>query len=310
MKKMLKSKLILFLGKVLSDESFLKLKFLYFHKKFLNLNNPKTFGEKIQWIKLYGNLDKYSSYVCKYEVRNFISSKIGDKYLIPLIGVYEEVNDIDFNALPNKFVLKLTSGSGYNYIVENKDKADIQDIKDKLNKWMKEDFYKKGKETQYKNLKQKIICESFISDNNNALVDYKFYCFNGKIDFIQVYEGKKETQINKTKGKKKNKEFLNVFNDQWKEIDLSYVGNLYDKKLEEISEPINFNEMLEVVKKLSEDFPFVRVDLYNLDGVIYFGELTFTPADGTRRFSPTEEDLRISDLIDLSKYPKIEMSNE
>jgi len=302
--KRIKKEVIMQLSNVLSDKQFLKLKFLYFHKKFLDLNSPKTFGEKIQWIKLYGNLDQYSSYVCKYSVRDFVAKTIGEEYLIPLLGVYNNVDDIDFEKLPDKFVIKLTSGSGYNYIVEDKQTINISNVKNKLNEWMKEDFYSKGKETQYKNLKQKVICEEFISDSNNALIDYKFYCFNGEIDFVQVYEGKKESQINKLYNRNKKKEFLSVFNSKWEPLNLGYVGNLYDKKDEVIEKPVNFELMVEIAQKLSRNFPFVRVDLYNIDGQIYFGELTFTPADGTRRFLPVEEDFRIADLIELEKYPK------
>ena len=153
------------------------------YRRLFNKKDVKYFGEKIQYLKLYGNLEKYNEYVDKYLVRKYVSNKIGEKYLIPLIGNYSIPEEIYYPNFPQKFVLKLNHGSGYNIIIKEKKKINTKKINKKLNKWLKEDYYKIKKEYQYKNVKKKIICEEFISDKNNELLDYKFFCFNGKIPF-------------------------------------------------------------------------------------------------------------------------------
>ena len=142
------------------------LDYLIKQKKFLNLNNPKSFSEKMQWIKIYGNLEKYSYLVDKYEVRNYVTNKIGEEFLNDIYGVYDNVDQIEFEKFPNKFVLKLNNGSGYNLICKDKTTLDICKVKKDLNRWMQVDFYKEHKELQYKNVKSKILCEEYLEDES------------------------------------------------------------------------------------------------------------------------------------------------
>ena len=172
--------------KILPAKFVVNLENLKSYKKLLNKNNLKYFGEKIQYMKLYGHLEKYTNYVDKYAVRNYVSEKIGEKYLIPLLGVYNYFDEIDYNKLPNEFVLKANHGSGYVIIIKNKNEINKKKINKKLKNWLKEDYYKIKKEYQYKNVPKKILCESFIIDKQNELLDYKFFCFNGEPKFLKV----------------------------------------------------------------------------------------------------------------------------
>lgn len=261
--------------------------YLIKQKKILNLKNPKSFSEKIQWIKIYGKLEKYSYLVDKYEVRSYVTTKIGKEYLNNLYGIYEDVNQIDFEKLPNKFVLKLNNGSGYNLICKDKSSIDIVKVKNDLEKWIKVDFYKEHKEIQYKNVKSKILCEEYLEDETGDLKDYKIFCFNGKAEIIQVDTNRFSNHIQ------------NMYDTNWNKLNLSFgynSGNIIDKK------PAKLNEILILAEKLSEDMPFARIDFYYVDNKIYFGEITLTPQNGLVSFSPKSEDDRIANMINLEKY--------
>ena len=206
--------------------------------------------------------------------------------MIPLLGVYDKTEEeIDYDILPNQFVLKLNHGSGYNIIVKEKNKENITNINKKLNKWIKEDYYKIKKEYQYKNVIKKIVCEEYINDSKGELLDYKFFCFDGepklfKVDFDRFQNHK-----------------ANFYDNNWKLLNLQETG--FENNKNEVDKPKKFNEMLEIARKLSSEFKFVRVDLYNVDEKIYFGELTFTPASGKNSFTPLEKDKEIAERINL-----------
>lgn len=255
------------------------------YKKLINLKKPKYFGEKIQWMKIYGNLEQYGNIVDKYKVREFIKDKIGEEYLIPLIGVYDSEDEIDFNNLPNKFVLKVNHGSGYNIICSDKSKLDVNDTKKKLKKWLKEDYAEIKKEYQYKNVKRKIVCESFINDKNGELLDYKFFCFNGKVEFIKV-------DIDRYDGHK-----VNIYDKKWNLLPMEEYGMPNSNKI--IEKPNNLQKMIEIAEVLSKEFNFARIDLYYVDGTIYFGEVTLTPAGGVNPFKPLDMDLKYANMISL-----------
>lgn len=259
------------------------------YKKFVDKKNPKFFGEKIQWLKLYGNLEKYNNYVDKYLVREFIKKEIGEDFLIPLLGVYDKAENIDYENLPEQFVLKINNGSAMNIIVKDKSKINIKKINKKLNKWLKNDYSKIKKEFQYKNVERKIICEKYIVDKNQQLLDYKFFCFNGKPHFFKVDFDRFENHT------------ANFYDLNWNLLDMKEkcVGGVYKNYLKKIEPIDNFNEMVKIVKKLCKKFQFVRVDLYNVDGKIYFGELTFTPASGRHPFIPIEKDIEIAKEIKI-----------
>nr|WP_305123073.1 ATP-grasp fold amidoligase family protein [Clostridium perfringens] len=256
------------------------------YKKKLNLKNPKYYGEKIQWIKLNGNLENKGKYVDKYEVRSYVENKLGEGYFPKLIGLYENVKDINFASLPEKFVIKMTNGTGGNIICKDKSKLKIDLVSKKLEKWQKEKIYEYTKEKQYKNVKSRIICEEYLEDETGSLTDYKIHCFNGKAEMIEIHRDRYSD----------HKE--NYYDINWD--DYGVVCKV--KKGPKMKKPKQLDEMIRIAEKLSEDFTYVRVDLYLVEGKIYFGELTFTPANGTDPFYPLEKDLKFGELIDLKNY--------
>ena len=269
--------------KILPTKWVVNIENLRTYGKFVNTKNPEYYGEKIQCLKLNGKLKKYSDFVDKYKVRKYVKEKVGEEYLIPLIEVFEKPEEINYNKLPNSFVLKLNHGSGYNIIVKDKSKLDINKTNKQLNKWLKEDYYKIKKENQYQNVVKKIICEKYIADKNGELNDYKFFCFDGKPEFFKVDFGRYENHT------------MNYYDLDMNLLNLQE-GN-FKNNTEKIERVKNLNEMIDISKKLSEDFQFVRVDLYNVDGKIFFGELTFTPASGKHKFIPLWEDKKIAKKI-------------
>lgn len=260
------------------------------YHKLVNFKKPKYFGEKIQYLKVYGNMEQYKKYVDKYAVRRFVEKTIGKEYLIPLIKYYENLNDIDYNYLPEQFAIKLNYGSGYNIIVDDKRELDISKTNKTLQKWLKQDYYKIKKEYQYKNIPKKILIEKYIVDKNGELNDYKFFCFNGKVKMFKVDFDRFTSH--KCNYYDENCKFLNI-----------HEGN-YNNDKDAIVLPNNIKEMIDIAEKISMNFNFVRVDLYDVDGKIYFGELTFTPSGGLNPFKPLDIDLKIASWINL-KLKKI-----
>ena len=264
----------------------------------LNLDNPKTFNEKIQWLKLYYHDPLTTICADKYLVRGYIKEKIGEEYLIPLLGVWDKVDDIDFDSLPNQFVLKVNWGSGQNIIVKDKSKLNIEETKNKLRYWMQPFcnlYYYYSFEWQYKNIPPKIICEKYIEQSNESIIDYKFYCFNGEPYFIHIVS---KPHTNDTK--------VNMYNMNWEKLDLIYDNH---KNIEEVNKeykPSLFDLMIELSKKLSNNFFLVRVDFIIVDNKVYFGELTFTPSNGVLKFTPIEWDYKFGELLELPKEKKIE----
>jgi len=257
------------------------------YKMMLNLKNPKYYGEKIQWIKLYGNLERFAPYVDKYEVRKFVKDTIGEEHLPKLYGVYERTEEIDFNKLPKQFVLKMNNGSGGNIICKDKDELNKKQCIKTLNKWSKEKFYKYTKENQYKGIKAKIICEEYLEDETGSLRDYKLHCTNGKTHIIEVHTDRfKEHKMN----------FYSADWEKWEAHDK------YAKEVDFIEKPEKLSELLYLAELLSKDFSYVRVDFYIANGKVYFGELTFTQSSGAEPYFPLEKDLEIAEIIDIHKY--------
>lgn len=267
---------------------------IYFrgYRGLLDLKNPTHFGEKIQWLKLYGHLEELSQYVDKYEVRKFVEQRVGKQYLNKLYGVYDTAEEVNFDSLPNRFVLKCTNGSGAVLICKDKSKLNQKAAIKKMKKWLTDDFAKMKKEAQYKNVKNRIIAEEYLEDESGSLRDYKFYCYDG----IPYYYGV----------------FTNRYTDE--------TVDMYDmsgKKLEGIlnggvknSDYIlpqgpDFPELIEVVKKLAKPFQFVRVDFYMANGHIFFGELTFTDGAGSDPFSPESFDLEMAKRIKLGRVLQV-----
>ncbi len=261
-------------------------------KKPLNLKSPHTFNEKINWLKLnaYPNDDLVVRCSDKVAVREYIKNKNYDHLLTKLYGTWDKAEDINWDELPDKFVLKCNHGSGYNILCTNKSKFDIQAATKKLNTWLKEDFWRVSCEPHYKRISKKILCEEFLE---NDIIDYKFFCFNGSPEFFYVSRGVAGSFRNAcVVFMKPNGEYTDFQRTDHKQFD------------EKPQIPEQIGEMLDIAANLSEDFPFVRVDLFNVEGKIYFSELTFTPCAGMMPLTPSEADEEIGRLVDLSRYQK------
>lgn len=252
----------------------------------LNLDNPQTFNEKIQWMKLYDSTPLKTQLADKYLVRDWVKEKIGEEYLIPLLGVWEDFDDIDFDKLPDKFVLKANHGSAWNIIVTDKNKLNKQDAKRKFDEWLHTNFaYKAGLELHYKNIKPLIIAEEYIENNNQDLDDYKIWCFDGKSKFIQFLTERKQ-------GLK-----MAFYDKQWNKQDFVYSYPMNNK---EIKKPHNLELLLSLAEKLAQGFPHVRADFYILnDGSIKFGEMTFTSMSGICEWVPADANKKIGHLITI-----------
>ncbi|MDR1326836.1 MAG: glycosyltransferase, partial [Heliobacteriaceae bacterium] len=253
--------------------------------KVLNLDNPQTLNEKTQWLKLYDNSPLKTRLADKYLVRDWVKEQIGKEYLIPLLGVWNNFDEINFDKLPEKFVLKANHGCAWNVIVKDKSNFNKAAAKKKFDKWMKRNYaYKAGLELQYKDIPPKIIAEQYITDKNGELNDYKVLCFNGEPKFIWIDMGrfKKRTE--------------NIYDIDW---NLQPFLLTYENSKEPVPPPQNLAKMIEFARKLSKDFAMVRVDFYDVDGKLYFGEMTFTSASGVDKFKPAEYDLKLGQMLEL-----------
>lgn len=252
----------------------------------LDLENPVTFNQKIQWLKVYDSTPLKTQLADKYLVRDFVREKIGEKYLIKLLGVWDNFDDIDIAALPDKFVLKANHGCQFNYIVPDKEKFNSTDARRTFKKWLNFNYaFGNGIEPHYHNIKPRIIAEEYL-ENNDGLDDYKFWCFGGEPKYIEFITGR-------------NKDALEtVFYDtEWNRQDIISNGSPTDL---EVPQPDNLDEMLQIARTLSQGFCHVRVDLYRLnDGTLKFGEMTFTSASGARKWDPPEWNKKMGDLITL-----------
>ncbi len=261
----------------------------------MDFNNPKSFNQKIQWLKINNRDPLFTTMVDKYEVRQYISDKIGEEYLIPLYGVFNSFDEIDFSQLPNQFVIKCTHDSGSVVVCRDKHTFDIEKTKSFINSALQDNFYMRGREWPYKNVKPCIIVEKYMEENTanktdvQGLTDYKFYCFNGVAKYLYVSKGLEHHETAR----------ISFVNTDWTEADFHRADF---KPFEELPEkPHHFDEMIELANKLSEGFPFLRVDLYEINDRIYFSELTFSPGNGYMPFVPKEKDFELGEMIDISK---------
>lgn len=254
-----------------------------------SIDNPQTFNEKIQWLKLYDSTPIKTRLADKYLVRDWVKEKIGEEYLIPLLGVYDDFEEIDFDKLPNQFVIKCNHGSGYNIVVKNKSELDLNETKIKINNWMNENFaFKVGCELHYRDIQPKIVIEKYIENEASGedLYDYKFWCFNGKVAYIQFLSERN------TNGLK-----MAFYDRDWNKQKFVYSYPLDTKTIEK---PNNLQEMLNLAEKLSAGFNHVRVDFYRLDdGTIYFGEMTFTSMSGICEWNDENINLKFGQMIAL-----------
>lgn len=253
----------------------------------INFNNPKRYTEKLQWYKLYYRTEKMSVCADKYRVREYLEEKGLSDIACTLYGCYENPQEIDFNKLPKKFVLKTTNGSSTNILCKDKEILDIAETKKKLDEWIKCPFYELGREWAYKNVKPRIIAEEFLEDNENSFVginDYKFICFNGKVHYV-VFD------CDRFKDHKRA-----IYDREWNYINVSTdCGKVEDI----IPIPEGFLKMRDIAEQLAEDFPCVRVDLYWVNKKVYFGEMTFYPWTGYVQFDPDKFDFELGDKFIL-----------
>ena len=268
------------------DEIYLK---LLFYSKFgekLDLNNPKNFNEKLQWLKLNDRNELYNTLVDKVEVRKYISENIGEEYLIPLIGIWNSVEEIDFSILPNRFVIKCTHDSGSVFICNDKKEFDFKYVKKSLKKSLKKNYYYSYREWPYKNLKPRIICEEFLGDNKKVPDDYKVLCFNGKAKLISVH-------IDRF-----GEHYLDNYDRDWNKTQIAKDGQISNKIYEK---PIEFDKMIELSERIAKNMKHVRVDWFIVNDKLYFGEITLYQAAGFDNFDNHQDNYLLGSWIDLGK---------
>lgn len=286
---------ILKLLSFIPDSVMLKIQYRIKQGYSLDLQNPKRFTEKIQWLKLNNRKDIYHVMVDKARVKDYVAGIIGEQYIIPSYGIWYSFEDIDFDSLPEQFVLKTNTGGGGLNVVICKSKKDFNKEEARKKLVFKPGVTKKssGREWPYENIKKCIIAEAYMQNNDDEeLVDYKFYCFSGEPYYCQVISGRNSVET------------IDFYDMQWQHqefIGLNPRGRHSVKNADAKSnKPATLSQMIEIARKLSHGQPFLRVDLYQVDNKVYFGEMTFFPASGFGTFRPDEWDYKLGDLIKLN----------
>jgi hypothetical protein len=272
---------------ILPDKLFINLFYREAYGYFPNLNNPKTFDEKLQWYKLYYRVPLMTTLTDKYEVRLYLEDKGFSGILNELYGVYNSVDKIDFSKLPERFVIKATHGSGMNIICKDKESLNWETSRRLMNKWLKRNWYHFGREWPYKNIRPRLICEKYLENKEfEELIDYKFYCYNNKPEMLFVCTGRFSAGGLK----------YSAYDMDWNRISV-YKGRPSSDIVME--KPDNLQAMITIASELCQGFPFIRVDLYSVKGKIVFGELTFYPDSGIVPFTPDKYNYFFGDLFIL-----------
>ncbi|MBE5743458.1 MAG: hypothetical protein E7358_01930 [Clostridiales bacterium] len=275
-----------FVGRLISDRLYLKLLYFTKFKRKLNLKNPKTFNEKLQWLKLNNRKGIYTVMVDKEEVKEYVTDKIGENYVIPTIGVWDNANDIDFEKLPEEFVLKCNHNSGGLVICKDKSKLNVKEVREKLNACLKRNYYLLAREWPYKNVIPKIIAENLVKDKKSEFLPvYKVMCFNGEPKIIQTIQNDKQPN-----------ETIDYFNTSWELLDLK---QNFENSEVPFEKPICLEEMLDLSRKLAKNQPFIRIDWYVINGKLKFSEFTFYSDAGFAKFTPDEWDKKLGSYINL-----------
>lgn len=275
---------------LIPDKLYLRMLYRRVFNKKLDLKNPKTFNEKLQWMKLYDRRPEYTTMVDKYAVKEYVAKLIGEKYIIPTLGVWDSPENIDWDDLPNQFVLKCTHDSGGLVICRDKSKLDKKAAVDKLRKSLKRDYYKAGREWPYKNVPRRIIAEKYmeVTPEIKELPDYKWYCFNGEPTYCQVIQ-------NRT-----SEETIDFFDKNWNLQDFIGLNPSARHATIPLERPANLETQILIARELSKNIPFSRIDLYNINGESWFGEITLYPASGTSgTFSPEKYNELLGNMIQL-----------
>lgn len=273
----------------MDDESYLKRKYKACMGKELNLDSPKTFNEKLQWLKLYDRKPEYTTMVDKYAVKKYVADIIGEEYIIPTLGVWNHFDEIDFDKLPNQFVLKCTHDSGGIVICKDKNKLDLKSAKKKIEKCLKRNYYWSSREWPYKDVKPRIIAEAYMEDSQyGSLTDYKFFCFNGKMKCLYISIGSHTA-----------KQKLQFFDEKFNLLPIKRRDYLDFDKIPE--KPFYLDGMIVLAEKLSRGIPHTRVDFYYIHNRIYFGEITFFTGSGFIPFTDEKWDFKMGNCINLPK---------
>lgn len=273
----------------MSDKEYLSREFRLYLGREINWNDPQTFNEKLQWLKLYDRKSIYTTMVDKIEVKKYVASIIGEKYIIPTLGVWDRFDDIDFEQLPDQFVLKCNHDSGGIVIVRDKNKFDKKSAKKLIEKSLKRKYYNVHREWPYKNVRPRILAEKYIEDKCNELRDYKFFNFGGKSKFLYVSEGLEDHSTAKIS-------FFDLKGHKLPFWRSDFIAFDTDIEL-----PRNFNQMYLLSEQLAEKIgnAFVRIDFYCINDKVYFSEITFFPCSGLIPFEPMEWDSKLGELIKL-----------
>ena len=280
------------LSRLIPDRIYLQIVYFKYFRRFINFNNPKTFNEKIQWLKLNYRNEEYTKLVDKYRVKQYITKLIGEEYVIPTLGVWNNVDDIDFKSLPEKFVLKCNNDSGGIVICKNKKDFDEAKAKSFLKERLKNNGYWYGREWPYKNVKPCIIAEKYMEDSiSKDIKDYKFFCFNGSMEFFDI-------DIDRFIEHRAN---YYDRNGNFLPFGKTYCPPDYTKKIEM---PKNLDKMIELAETISHNTVLSRIDFYEIDGQVYFGEITFYPGSGFSPFTDEKWDYKLGDMIDLPNIKK------
>lgn len=279
----------------LSDKEYVSRTFKSIMKYDLDLDNPKTYNEKIQWLKLYNQKSEYTKMVDKHTAKEYVANIIGEEYIIPTIGVYNCFDEINFDRLPNQFVMKCTHDSGGVVICKNKSQFDYSKAKKTINKYLKRDFYKRWREWPYKYASKKIIIEKYMEDDETKeLRDYKFFVFDGKVKALFIASDRQNEKV-ETK--------FDFFDENFKHLPIT---NGHPNAAIEPNKPANFDLMKEFAEKIAAGIPHVRVDFYEINGKVYFGEITFFHWSGLVSFEPNEWDYTFGDWIKLPDVKVVE----
>lgn len=282
-------KYILYIAQCLPDKQFIQLQYWIAMRKKLNLKNPKTFNEKIQWLKLYDHNPQYTRMVDKVAAKDYVAGILGEDYIIPTLGVWEKAEDIEWDTLPEKFVLKCNHDSGGLIICRDKSKLDKNAAISKLNKSLKTDFYRKEREWPYKNVQRRILAEELLEPKpgTNDIPDYKWYCFDGVPKFCQVIQNRS------------SKETIDFFDIDWNHQNFVGLNPMADNAEVTPPRPSNLDIHIKIARELSKGIAFSRIDLYEMGQKTYFGEITLYPASGLGSFRPDNYNEILGQMLNL-----------
>ncbi len=281
--------LLQYMSFLFPDKLYLTLLFRCRMGQWIDWKNPKTFSEKLQWLKLYNRKPEYTTMVDKFAVKEYVAKLIGEEYIIPTLGVWDTPEEINWDELPNQFVLKTTHDSGTVIVCKDKNEIDFKIVKKRLKKSLKKNYFYHGREWPYKNVKRRIIAEQYMEDADGVLNDYKFFCFDGKVKFLYIA----------TERQNKNEDVkFDFFDKQF--THLSVCQSHINANIMPIK-PINFEKMIQLSELLTKNIPQVRVDWYEVKNTIFFGELTFFHMGGLDPFKPQEWDYKFGEFISLPK---------